>query len=67
MSEGFAIDARTGELFFRFCARYHIEKREDRVLVLRELARRKKARYLRDVRPFMAGKKVLKIVPKGEK
>jgi hypothetical protein len=61
MSEGFEIDGWTGMLFFRFCRLYRINKREDRVLVLRELARRKKAKYIRDVRPLMADKKVLKI------
>lgn len=61
MSEGFAIDSWTGILFFRFCRRYRVDRREDRVLVLRELARRKKAKYIRDVRPLLAGKKVLKV------
>jgi hypothetical protein len=33
---------------------------------MRELTRRKKAKYLRDVQPFIAGKKVLKIGFKKE-
>jgi hypothetical protein len=64
--EGFVIDAWTGMLFFRFCRIYHIDKREDRILVMRELARRKKAKYIRDVNPLLAGKRVLKIGFKKE-
>jgi hypothetical protein len=59
--EGFLTDARTAELFFRVCKRYNIQHPEDRILLLRELAKRKKAKYLRDVAPWMAGKKVLKV------
>ena len=69
MNEGFALDAWTGMLFFRFCKRYRIESREDRTLVLRELTRRKKAKYLRDLGPVMSGKKVLQIgfkIPKKD-
>jgi hypothetical protein len=66
MSEGFYTDVRTAELFFRVCSRYHIEGEENRILLLRELVKRKKMRYLRDVQPLLEGKKVLKIVPKGD-
>lgn len=59
--EGFLTDARTAELFFRVCKRFHIVGREPRVLLLRELARRKKAKYLRDVAPLLFGKTVLKV------
>jgi hypothetical protein len=61
MSEGFLTDLRTAELFFRICRRLHIQSREDRIALMRELTRRKKARYLRDVEPLLAGKKVLKV------
>lgn len=60
-TEGFLTDLRTAELFFRLCRRYHIQDREDRVALMRELTRRKKAKYLRDVQPLLEGKKVLKI------
>lgn len=59
MTEGFLTDIYTVELFFRFCRRYHIEGKEDRLYLVRELARRKKAKYLRDVGPLLAGKKIL--------
>lgn len=59
--EGFLTDARTAEVFFRICKRYNVNHPEDRVLLLRELARRKRVRYLRDVSAFTNGKKVLKI------
>lgn len=67
--EGFLTNVRTAELFFRFCARYKVTSREDRIALMRELTRRKKVRYLRDVQPILAGKKVLKIgfKPKGDK
>jgi len=62
MSEGFIIDPWVGLLFFRFCRRYGVQRREDRVLLMRELARRKKAQYVRDVKPLLAGKNVLQIM-----
>lgn len=61
MSEGFGVTPWMGMVFFRFCSRYSIDKLEDRVLVMRELVRRKKAKYLRDVEPLLEGKKVLKV------
>lgn len=68
MTEGFLTDIRTVELFFRFCRRYKIEAEKDRVLLLRELTRRKKAKYLRDVKPALAGKNIMvvKSSKKGE-
>ena len=59
--EGFLTDVGTAMLFFRFCRIYHIEGREDRLRLIRELTRRKKAKYLRDINPILDGKKVLKI------
>lgn len=61
MNEGFLTDVRMAELFFRVCTRYHIVSREDRLRLMRELARRKKAIYMRDVGPFLAGKNVLEV------
>ena len=66
MSEGFLTSARTAELFFRFCARYKIVSREDRVKLMREIVRRGQAKYLRDVDIFVKGKKTLKIGFKGD-
>lgn len=66
MSEGFMTDVRTAELFFRVCSRYKVQSREDRVALMRELVKRKKAKYLRDVQPILEGKKVLKIGFKKE-
>jgi hypothetical protein len=59
--EGFLMDSGVATLFFRVCMRYHITDKKDRLLLLRELARRKKIKYMRDVEPFIAGKKVLKV------
>jgi hypothetical protein len=61
MSEGFLTDLRVAELFFRFCRRYKIEGEDDRLVLIRELTRRKKAKYLRSVEDFTRGKKVLKV------
>jgi len=61
VQEGFLTNIRTAELFFRVCRRYHIEAEKDRILLLRELTKRHKAKYVRDVSPLLSGKKVLKI------
>jgi hypothetical protein len=59
--EGFLTNIRTAELFFRVCRRYNIELEKERVLLLRELTRRNQVKYVRDVGPLLAGKKVLKV------
>lgn len=64
MSEGFALDLQTASLFFRFCARYKVSGREDRVAVMREICRRGRAKYLRDVEMAIEGKSVLRITRK---
>lgn len=61
MSEAFMSDVRTMELFYRICLRYRIQRQEDKIRLLRELVKRKKMKYLRDIKPFLEGKKVLKI------
>lgn len=65
--EDFLMDAATAQLFFRACMRYGIKGYEERLALLRELVRRKKMKYLRDVAPVTDGKKVLKIIPKEPK
>ncbi len=59
--EGFLMDVNTAYLFFRVCSRYKVIDLKDRVSLMRELARRKKAKYLRDVKPLLAGKRVLEV------
>jgi hypothetical protein len=61
MSEGFVVDNWVAMLFFRICRRYNVQSREDRVFLMRELARRKKARYIRDIKPLLTGKRVLQV------
>ncbi len=58
MSEGFLTDLSTAELFFRFCARYRIVNENERIVLMREIVRRKKAKYIRDVGEFVQGKRV---------
>lgn len=65
MEEGFLLDLQATELFFRVCRRYGVEGREPRIALLRILRKRGQAKYIRDVSPFMAGKKVLRITRKG--
>lgn len=65
MNEGFLTDIRTAELFFRIRRRYKIDKREDCIALMRELTRRKKAKYIRDVQEFTKGRKVIQVRPKG--
>lgn len=67
MSEGFLIDPQTGMLFFRFCKRYKIDRLADRVLVMREIVRRKKAKYIRDVDSFIEGKTVIRVTKGGKR
>lgn len=64
MREGFMMDSWIAMLFFRICSRYKITAEKDRVLLSRELTRRKKTKYIRDIAPVIAGKKVLQIVAK---
>jgi len=61
MSEGFLTSLATATLFFRVCRRYHIDGYSDRMALMRELVRRKKAKYVRDPQAFLAGKKVLQV------
>jgi len=65
MREGFLTDISTAELFFRFCIRYKINTEKQRILVLREITRRKKAKYLRDAEAYLQDKNVM--VVKKEK
>jgi hypothetical protein len=63
MNEGFYIpDAWLALVFFRWCCRYHIEPHDPRRLeAWRRMVKKKKAVYLRDVRPALAGKKVVAV------
>lgn len=64
MSEGFLMDLRTAELFYRVCSRYKVSRLEDRIRLMREIVRRKKAKYLRDVEGYTQGFNVVKIKAK---
>ncbi len=67
MREGFLTDIRTAELFFRVRRRYKIDKREDCIALMRELTKRKKAKYIRDINDFTKGRKVVYVKPRGDK
>ena len=59
--EGFVMSARLAEVFFRWCARYKVEGRAERVEGMRRLVAKRKVKYIRDATAFMKGKKVLHI------
>ncbi len=65
-SEGFLTNLHAAMLFFRICRRYKLSSREDRIALMRKLAKRGEAKYLRDVEAFAAGKTVLRITKKRE-
>ncbi len=58
MREGFLTNLHTATLFFRFCARYRIVNENERIVLMREIVRRKKAKYIRDVAEYTKDKKV---------
>jgi hypothetical protein len=43
VSKGFLTTARTAELFFRYCLRYHIDDPKERVKVLERISKKMKA------------------------
>lgn len=58
--EGFLGNARTMELFFRYCMRYKITSQKDKIEVLRRMTAKKKMKYIRDPKEFIKGKRVIK-------
>lgn len=65
MSEGFLTNLKTAEFFFRVCSRYKINGKEARTALMRQLVKRNKVKYLRDVAAVTEGKTVLRITRKG--
>lgn len=63
MSEGFLTDINTAMLFFRVCRRYKIDDPKDRLLLMRTITSRGKAKYIRDVADFTQNKRVIKVDP----
>lgn len=63
--EGFLTTPASAEFFFRCCRRFKIDGRVERIALMRELARRGRAKYVRDVAALTKGKRVLHI--KGDK
>lgn len=65
MSEGFLLDLTMAMVFYRYCNKYKIENKSERLLVMRRLMAKKQAKYLRDVKTFIKDKKVLLIKKEG--
>lgn len=60
--EAFILTPYMAQVFFRAVMLYKIGQDYDRRMALmRKIVARKKGVYLRDVKPFLAGKKVIKI------
>lgn len=62
--EGFLTDLHTAEVFFRVCKRYKIVDRDCRLSLVRSLAKRGRAKYLRDISAVTQGKRVARITRK---
>lgn len=65
MSEGWVMTPWTACVFFRYCMRYKIEGEMARKEVLRRIAAKAKAKYIRDGETFLKGKRIIQI--KGNK
>ena len=61
MNEGFYMDLKTAELFYKLCHRYKIDDIQGRKGLMGKLVKKKKARYLRDMGPLLAGKNIFRI------
>jgi hypothetical protein len=67
MSEGWVITPWMGCVFFRYCRRYNIPKDVNvRAALMRRICAKGNAKYIRDVDPYLTGKKVIQIRPKKE-
>lgn len=64
--EGFMTDAKTMELFFRYCIRYKVNGEKDRLALLRRLVAKKKAKYLPNPLEYVKGKNVLDLRHKND-
>lgn len=66
--EGFLLTPRMAGVFFRTIKLYRIgNNMEKRMALMRKIIARKEGTYLRDVKPFLAGKTVLKITSPKER
>lgn len=59
--EGFVSTPRTFELFFWLCKRYKIDDKAGRVALLRKLVQHHRAKYVRDPKAYIKGKRVGRI------
>lgn len=59
--EGFMVDLETAQLFFEMCHEHNITDERERVALMRLLVANKKAKYIRDPKKLLSGKKVWKI------
>jgi hypothetical protein len=59
--EGFFTSPWVAGVFFRYCQRYNITSRQERVALMRRLVRKKRVTYIRDPKTFLSGKNVLRI------
>ena len=50
--EGYYMTLKTGGIFFRYCRRYNIESRADKMALLERLSKKHKAMYTENVELF---------------
>lgn len=61
--EGFELDLHTLELFYRVCRRYKVpdDAKEIKIWLMRELVRKKKAKYIPHPAEYLKNKRVLRV------
>lgn len=60
-NEGFVTTLQTAMIFYRYCARYKVTGTAERLMVMRRLTAKKKAKYIRDANEFIKDKNVMRI------
>lgn len=65
--EGFFLTLETACEFYKLCEDKKANTYDDRLTILRQFVKDKKAKYLRDVQEVLEGKTVLEIRVKKEK
>ncbi len=59
MAEAFSFTPWMGMVFFKYCLRYNITDEKDKVMILRRLVAKKKAKYLPRIGASLQGKKII--------
>lgn len=60
-NEGFCVNLETAALFFRYCRRYDVKTQSEKIIVMRRLVAKNKAKYIRDAKSYLNQFNVIKI------